>query len=159
APVGAGIENPSSLLLVWMPVFDLVRHTATPPVIRIGGSDVRIGHLPGARLHRRHLIKYAAPVLAVQANHLRDEPMPTTATDQSQRLEAVLLTTVSAQEGGHEARLVLKPGLPDTAALKDSDRRGRWHVEVDGTRLTGGAWSTAGTSVGAEMVLDVDERW
>lgn len=156
APVGAGVENPSSLLLVWMPAFDLVRRTDIPPVIRIGGSDAQIGRLPGARLHRRHLIKYAAPVLAAQLNPL---PEGALATAQSEGWEAGLLTTIRAEEGGHVARLVLEPGLPGIPGLGDSVEEGRWHVEIDGARLTGGAWSAAGSDSGARVALDVDERW
>lgn len=160
APVSAAIEDPSSLLLVWMPVFDLVRRTATPPVISIAGRDARIGHLPGARLHRRHLIKYAAPVLAVQVNPPHEEsPSPARAPAPTRDWEGGLLTTLSAQEGGHEARLTLTPGMPDISTAVDSDRCGRWHVTVDDTRLTGGAWSIVKTSSGARMVMDVDERW
>src|SRR5215207_6230342 len=68
APVSAGIDRPTALLLVWMGGFDLVRVTSTPPSIRIDGREASTGRLPGARLHGRRLIKYAAPVCAVEVN-------------------------------------------------------------------------------------------
>src|SRR5690606_35522123 len=63
APVSAGVQRPTSLVLAWMPRFDLVRNRGTRPVVRIDGEDVAFGYLPGARLHGRHLIKYAAPLV------------------------------------------------------------------------------------------------
>lgn len=158
APVGAGIDDPSSLLLVWMPVFDLVRRTDTAPVIRIGDADAQIGRLPGARLHRRHLIKYAAPVLAVQVNP-RPEGLGTSGSGQTEEWDAGRLRALTARQDRHQARLVLEPGLPSVDALRDSAGRGRWHVEIDGARLTGGAWSSDATSTGARVGLEVDERW
>ena len=160
APVGAAIENPSSLLLVWMPSFDLVRRTDTAPVIRIAGRDAQTGRLPGARLHRRHLIKYAAPVLAIEVNRAHDGPISSAvAAAQSEGWESGRVRTLSAQDNDHEARLVLDPGLPDLRGLGSSAERGRWHVEVDGARLTGGAWSAIGSGSEAYVAFDVDEQW
>lgn len=66
APVGDGIVDPTALLLVWLPRFDLVRRGDRAPTVRIDGAPAAIGRLPGARLHRRHLIKYAAPLVVVE---------------------------------------------------------------------------------------------
>jgi hypothetical protein len=63
APVGAGIDTPASLLLIVLHGFDLVRRTARAPRILIDGREVGTGTLPGAVVHRRHLIKAAAPLL------------------------------------------------------------------------------------------------
>lgn len=161
APVSAGIDDPSSLLLVWLPGFDLVRATGTPPTIRIGGEDAATGRLPGARLHRRLLIKYAAPVVIAELNRAHDGALPT--LDQGERAEVSAggrLRALTAERAGHEARLVIDPGLPDLGTLDDGEpEAGRWHVEVDGARLTGGAWSAARTTSHAHLELDVDERW
>ena len=160
APIGSSIEHPNSLLLVWLPAFDLVRRTGDSPVIRIGGRDAQIGRLPGARLHRRHLIKYAAPVLAAEVNRGHEGSLSSAAADaQTSEREGDLWTSVTAPAGGHRARLVLDPGLPDLAGLGSSVERGRWHVEVDGARLTGGAWVTSGSGGTARVIFDVDQRW
>ena len=115
APVGAGIDRPKALLLVWLRGFDLVRVTSTPPVIRVDGREVSTGRLPGARLHRRHLVKYAAPVCAVEVN--RSQKGPLTAVDAGRRLESTSdgsgIRAVVAEQGGHSARVVLDPALPD----------------------------------------------
>ena len=79
APVSAAIESPSSLFLVWLPAFDLVRTGGHPPVLRIGDTGLRVGKLPGQGLHRRRLIKYATPVVSIQVlpGPRSDGPCPT----------------------------------------------------------------------------------
>ncbi len=161
APVGAAIEHPASLMLVWMPRFDLVRATGTPPVIRIDGRDVTIGRLPGARLHRRHLIKYAAPVVVVRLN-ATDDGRPAPPAD-GQRLEhdpAGQLTGTICEWAGHRARVVIDPGLP---AIGDVAHRalatGRWRLDVDDVRLTGGSWRMSPQGGSVALSLEVDERW
>lgn len=161
APVSAGIDRPTSLLLVWMPAFDLVRASGAAPVIRIDGHDAATGRLPGARLHRRHLIKYAAPLIAVGVNPTHEGPVAL-ATGGAFGLgnAPAVLSQVSAEAPGHSARVVLDPSLPDVTALIDgAASAGRWHVEVDGVRLTGGTWSVARHGDRAVLGLDVDERW
>jgi hypothetical protein len=160
APVSAGIERPISLLLVWMPRFDLVRVTGTPPVIRIDGVDVSIGRLPGRRLHRRHLVKYAAPVVTVELNRAHEGLLPAPPAAQHVRLDSAGgVREVGAEHAGHRARLVLDPAAPALAGLADgSTTAGRWPVEVDGVRLTGGSWSAARAG-DVTVGMDVDERW
>jgi hypothetical protein len=162
APVGAGIERPVSLLLVWMPRFDLVRATGTPPVVRIDGVDLSTGRLPGMRVHRRRLIKYAAPVVTVELNRGDDGRSPgDAATRQLQLLgPARGVREVVAERAGHVGRLVLDPAVPDLAGLADgSATSGRWHVEVDGVRLTGGTWAMTRTSDDVAVEMDVSQRW
>ena len=160
APVSAAIERPVSLLLVWMPRFDLVRATGTPPIVRIEGVDVSTGQLPGMRLHRRHLIKYAAPVVTVELNRVPDDPTSARCPDRQSVVDATGVREVVAEHAGHRARLVLDPALPDLAELDDgATTSGRWHLEIDRTRLTGGTWSAARTGDDVAAELDVDERW
>src|SRR5215217_5641464 len=162
APVSAGIDRPTSLLLVWMSGFDLVRLTSTRPSIRIDGREAAIGRLPGARLHRRHLIKYAAPVCAVEVNRNQDGLLPAVGT--GQRLELTPdrsgIEAIVLEQGGHRARVVLDPALPDIRLLADgATEEGRWHVAVDGAGLTGGAWSATRNADQVTLGLNVTERW
>lgn len=160
APVSAAIERPVSLLLVWMPRFDLVRVTGTPPVVRIDGVDVSTGQLPGKRLHRRHLIKYAAPVVTIELNRAPDDPTSANCADHQSVVGPTEVREVVAEHAGHLARLVLDPGLSDPAGFGDGEgASGRWHLEIDRTRLTGGTWSAARTGDDIAFELDVDERW
>lgn len=150
APVSAGIRRPTSLLLVWMNAFDLVRVTATPPHVRIDGRTAAVGQLPGARMHRRHLIKYAASVVVVELNP-DDMEQPT--------LGGVTSGTVTAVCDDHTAEVQLVPWL-DLRTMADRDRaQGRWHVTVDGARITGGRWSAVREGDKARVDLDDLERW
>lgn len=160
APVSAGIDRPASLLLVWMPRFDLVRATGPPPVIRIDGVDAATGRLPGMRLHRRHLVKYASPVVTVEVNRSHAEQVPVVAPDQIVVDERGNIVGLAAECTGHRAELRFAPPFPDLRALPvGAVRSGRWRVGVDETHLTGGVWSLAHRGSGAEIALDVDERW
>jgi hypothetical protein len=60
APVGSAIEQPVSLPLFVMGGCDLVRRDARAFEIGIDGHMLTTGHLPGACLHRRRLVKYTA---------------------------------------------------------------------------------------------------
>ena len=168
APVSSGIDSPTALMLVWLPGFDLVRATGAPPVIRIDGNDAVIGRLPGARLHRRHLIKYAAPVIAVDVNADRDGPLAASGQDDDAPPGQVVesapggdgIAALIAEAGGHVARLALDPALPDLNTFIDGSLSdGAWHVVVDGTRLTGGRWRAVRDGDRIELAMEVTERW
>lgn len=153
APVSAGIVRPTSLLMVWMNAFDLVRVTGAPPLVRIDGRAAMLGRLPGARLHRRHLIKYAASVVVVELNPDTTEP-PT--------IDGVTTGTgglVKLVRDEHSAEVQLVPFV-DLRALADGSRtQGRWHVTVDSARITGGTWSAVRTGDHVDIDLTCLERW
>lgn len=174
APVSANIDDPTSLLLVWLQGFDLVRTTATRAEIRIGGREASTGRLPGARLHRRRLIKYAAPLCAVELNRNHQGPLaldgtvtsagPWSLSRSGVRLELAddgyRVAALVAARGGHSARVALDPPLPDVSGLADGAvEAGAWHVSVDGARLTGGRWTATRSGDRVELGLDVLERW
>lgn len=159
APVSAGIVRPVSLLLVWMPRFDLVRATGATPSVRIDGLAVSTGRLPGLPLHRRHLIKYAAPVVTVELNHPSSVSWPVL-EGQQVVVDQAGVREIVAEHAGHRARLVLDPGVPDLAEMVDgASASGRWQIAIDRVRLTGGPWSVTRTGDDASVELDVDERW
>lgn len=180
APVGAAIEEPASLLLVWMHGFDLVRVSDTDPLIRIDGRQASTGSLPGGRLHRRHLIKMAAPLTTVAVNPAIDGPAPI--VEAVPIIEAVppgrgdaeatgvrfhlddtgaVGEVVALMGGGGRARLALRPGVPDLRELDDGEHlEGRWRVDVDGTpAVTGGSWQVAREGGQVECSMQVTERW
>ena len=172
APVSAAVEHPESMLLVWMTEFDLVRTGQTPPVVRIDGQDAAIGRLPGERLHRRHLVKYAGSLCAVTFNRSQDGPLAaaergTAAAVSAQGPDGEVggsgdagTAVLGADAGGHRARVVLDPALPDLATLaQGATTSGRWHVTVDGARLTGGRWWVRREGHRVDLRLDVSERW
>jgi hypothetical protein len=164
APVGTGIEAPVSLALVVLRDFDLVRRTATPPRIRLAGEDVATGVLPGATVHRRHLVKAAAPLVVATVCRSGTRVLPTVdATDP----EAVLLDPtgggvagVTATDGTYVARLTLQPPLPPLGDLPDGTATtGTWRTQLDGRPLTGGTWRAQRHGEQVELGLDVTEPW
>ncbi len=156
APVSAAIESPSSLFLVWLPAFDLVRTGGHPPVLRVGDDDLKVGRLPGEGLHRRRLIKYAAPVALIQV-------LPDPRSDGPADVQPLGLAhdgVAEAAVGGGTVRLAFDPKLPDLTALRDDARRdGSWSVSADGERLTGGRWFVERAGDQVQAGLDVTERW
>jgi hypothetical protein len=164
APFGDGIDRPTSLALVYVHGFDLVRHAAEAPVVRIGGEVARTGRLPGTALHRRHLVKYGGPLTVATICPAADGPLTDDLPVDGTRTRAPDGTgtvSVAARSAGAAADLVFEPAFPD---LRDLDvgrlRTGRWHVDVDDARITGGSWFALRRSVEElELGLDVTERW
>jgi hypothetical protein len=153
APFGSAIERPTALLLVWMRRFDLVRAAGTAPVIRIDGRPVTIGRLPGARLHRRHLIKYAADLLAVEVNPDRGA-QPAAAGSGS-------LVAMVPGEDRPCARLTFEPPVPGPGAVPtEHPVRGSWAVGIaDAPAVTGGRWTAQRTGDAVELALEVTRPW
>lgn len=124
APVSDAIAKPTSMLLVWLPRFDLV-HTGGTAHARIDGLDLNIAAIPGERLWRRRLVKYGAPVETLQL-------FPSAADDDG---------AGGVGENAVEPRLSFDPLLPDLNTLSEGEQRqGSWSVATVASRLTGGTW-------------------
>lgn len=164
APVSAGIDAPTSLLLVWMTRFDLLRMTGRPPELLIDGETVATGKLPGARWHRRHLVKYASELVTVTLNERRDGPVRSVDPASPEGVHLVgprcATAAVTGRAGAHHARLELEPPMPDPSTLRDGEhRRGSWRITVDESQITGGTWSAVRRCDVVDLELDVTERW
>lgn len=164
APVSSSTERPSALLLVWLHGFDLVRASGAPPAVWIDGENTAIGTLPGARVHRHLLVKYASPLCAVELNRNRAGPMERLPLDDPGQAEltadGTAISSITAAGQSHSARLTLDPALPDLRSLDSGEeRRGRWAIEVDGEHITGGTWSVARRGEGLRLGMEVEERW
>lgn len=159
APVSDGIINPASLFMVWMPRFDLVRTGGRPPVFRIDDQDLRVGQLPGARLHRRHLIKYAAPLVVIEAFPDAAADDEAHLWDAAQTIRAGGIVECAPAHGG-TVRLAFAPSPPDAAALPDGAvERGRWSVAADRTELAAGEWSVGRDAERVAATLNVTTGW
>jgi hypothetical protein len=164
APIGASIDHPVSLLLVYLHGFDLVRRVSPDPLIRIDGRIVATGQLPGAAVHRRHLIKYAGPLAVADLCRTADGPLAAVAPEDpgDARLDATgrAVTGVRVRSGAARAELVLDPPFPSLTDLTVGRlRTGLWHVNVDGVTLTGGTWKALRRPDRVEVGLDVTRRW
>ena len=103
----------------------------------VGGAGLKVGRLPGEGLHRRRLLKYAAPVALIQ---VLPDPWSDGPAD-AQPLGTAPDGVAEAVGDSGTVRLAFDPALPDLTALPDGARRdGSWSVSADAVRLTGGRW-------------------
>lgn len=158
APMGAGIDHPRALPLVWMSRFDLARRRGAKPEIRIDGRLVQTGKLPLEPLLRRRLIKIAADLCVVSVN-------PDTVGDAASAgdpiftPEGTLVGLIQAR-GGHRAEMRFDPPFPDLRGLES--RRpvtGIWSVIVDGRRLVAGSYTAMRRGDLVDLDLEVTEGW
>jgi hypothetical protein len=128
--------------------------------IHIDGEDVAVVRVPGSWLHRRHIIKYSAPLCTAEVGWRPDGPVgPCPPEAIAQPTSDGWRVTGLAERDGHRARLHLAPGLPDLGSLGEGRQvHGRW-ATFDDARLTGGAWCSHRVGDVARLGLDVDERW
>jgi hypothetical protein len=161
-PVGDDIEQPEALLLAWLPALDLVRRGGADPVLRIDGEDIAIVRVPAAWLHRRHIIKYSAPMCIAEVGWRCDGAVgrcpPEAVTELTP--DGWRVPALAVERDGHRVRLSLNPALPDLRSLAEGgSERGRWWVSVDDARLTGGTWRARRHGDVVALTLDVDQRW
>ena len=165
APLGAGIHHPTSLMLVWMRAFDLLRASGREPEIRIDGNRVTTGKLPGEWLHRRRLIKYAADLGVVRLNAMSDGSPAVVDTNAPGSAEldptGTRIAAISARGGGHTARFELAPALADLAGLRvGATIEGHWRLAIDdAARVVGGSWTAVRNVDAVDLTLAVKQGW
>jgi hypothetical protein len=164
APFGVTVQHPVSLLLAYMRRFDLLRVTRGAPQIRIAGRPARTGSLPGAWLHHRRLVKYAAGMAVVRLNTAHDGPVATVdpAAPGVVKLDRAAggIAAISAHQGDHLARLQLSPALPDlTLVPTGTTADGQWQLAIDGAHVVGGTWTFHRTGDEVHLGLDATRGW
>lgn len=161
APVGSAIEEPASLLLVYLHAFDLVRTGEPAPRITIDGRRAATGRLPAQALHGRELIKYAAPLEAITLNRTQDGPLGTTSEDEGAWLDLGGISALEAGDPEQPASLRFRPAFPDLTALHVQHRRtGRWRIyHGDAPPLCGGTWRLERDGDEITIELEVVEGW
>jgi hypothetical protein len=162
-PVGSTIDHPTSLLLVHLQDFDLVRRSGQPPTLRIDGRSVSTGVLPGRTFHGRELIKYAGPVHAILVNPTApDEVVLADRTPgMAVRLQGRGVEALVAGEGAARTRLELRPAMPDLRDLADgAGCEGAWRVYPEAApALAGGRWRARREAADVRLELEVTEGW
>jgi len=162
APVGSGIDEPLSLLLVHLHGFDLLRRgNGSTAEVRIDGRSAAFGSLPGRALHRRELVKYAGPVDVITLNEARDGALPILEAGSVHLVDGGVASIVAGQ-GVHRVRLELRPPFPaDVVALRDGEAsEGFWRIYPEAVPpLTGGTWRAVRHGDEVQIGLEVTERW
>jgi hypothetical protein len=157
APVSAAIEQPESMMLVWMPRFDLARAGA-PLSLSIDGRAANTGRLQGARLHGRQLVKYASDLVVVRLNPRASGSLVSGAgvTYRSSSIESA-----GASTAGHTATLHLDPPMPDLRGLLDGTPiDGSWRLAIDDVpSLVSGTWQAVRHENRVELVMDSTAKW
>jgi hypothetical protein len=152
APVGATIDHPSSLPLIYMKQLDLVRRTGQAPVVDIDQQAVTIGRMPLEQcLFGTRLIKLATDLVVVRINpDLDSEADSVDADDDDPKSEKTVssihrdehgcVRAITAQSHGHRVSFSFDPPFPDPTHFDDNDEDGTWQVEIDGDRMVSGIW-------------------
>lgn len=160
APMGADIDQPRSLPLVWMSRFDLLRRSRPEPFVEIDGRRATTGRLPMEPLIGRRLIKVASDLFVVSLNPAISDPTALDEPEPERRIigDAGSTGGLVAAAGSHQVRLLFDPGFP---ALQPGTEpaEGDWTVEVDGTNLIGGLWRLLRIDSRHRIVLDVTRGW
>jgi hypothetical protein len=165
APLGAGIQRPTSLMLVWMRAFDLLRVSGREPEIHIDRNRVTTGKLPGEWLHRRRLIKYASDLGVVRLNAVSNASPTKVDTNAPGPVEldatGTRIVALTARGGGHTARFDLAPAVADLGGLRPGSAiEGTWRLAIDDTsHIIGGSWSAVRNADAVDLSLEVKQGW
>jgi len=158
APMGAAITSPTSLPLIWMSKFDLLRRSGPTPVVLIDGRAASLGHLPAEPLTRRRLVKVTTDLCAVAVNSARSGVRLDDLVGLAESVvEAGGTRAVVGRAASHEARFEFDPCFPD---LGDEPRieDGTWTVFIDRSSIVGGTWQISRADK-TKVRLDVTQGW
>jgi hypothetical protein len=169
APVSSGVDRPSSMLVVLLHRFDLVRATGRAGV-RIDGVAVDVGRLPGQRWHGRLLFEYATPLTTVALLPDVDGPLPAASDAIAEVVPGTTegsVAALTAAAGDDQVRFELAPAFPAVTSLPDDARvEGRWRLLVDAPDvttgrhvITGGTWSARRQGSTVDLTLEVTRPW
>lgn len=170
APVGADIEKPLQLFLVYMSDIDLVRRTGALFEGRIGDRTLQPASLP-ILLHGRRVlfIRYvASPVIGtlnppMSRPLIFELPVPGSGEVDGMSVDADREGNVTRICTGQEPRNVevdFLPGFPNLPGLPGGgSASGRWSIRIAGAPITGGSYHVLREAGRADVELDVIDRW
>ncbi|MBI3772545.1 MAG: hypothetical protein HY272_07580 [Gammaproteobacteria bacterium] len=170
APVGADIEKPLQLFLVYMPDIDLVRRAGSLVEARIGDRALHPATLP-ILLHGRRVwfIRYVArPVIGtlnppMSRPWVVELPVPGSAEVDEMSIVADAEGNVTRIGAGQEPRQVEVDFLPSFPNLLDlpagGSASGRWSIRIAGIPITAGSYHVSREGDRVAVELDVTEHW
>lgn len=170
APVGADVENPPKLMLVFMPSIDLVRRSGSLVEGKIGDRILRPASLPILlNCQRVWFVRYVPkPIIGVLNPPMSRPVLVEQSTPGSVEVEGMTIvidgdgsvTRISAGQEPSRVEVGFLPGFPNLLNLRSGNSAtGRWSIRIAGIPITGGSYSASreGDRIGVE--LDVTEDW
>lgn len=170
APVSSDIQNPLTLLLVYMPRFNFVSRAG---IIEgwIGERALQPDSIPLLLQGQRvWLARYAChPITLGLINPPMHEPvqvaisaLSSLETDRMRLETDAQRRLIHLSAGTHPQQVVLdfSPGLVSLSELPDGGTAvGGWSVSIAGDAITGGRYRLARVEQRVEVELDVTEHW
>jgi len=158
APMGAAIAKPTSLPLIWMSKFDLLRRSGPSPLVRIDGRPAKLGRLPAEWLTRRRLIKVTSDLCSIAVNPTPAQPATLEPGGQEVEVSDIGTTAVVGEAADHLVRFEFDPPFPDLREHPESGH-GRWSIAIDGKRTISGDWNLNQSNGQMVVALEVTEGW
>ncbi len=170
APVGADIEKPLQLFLVYMSDIDLVRRAGTLVEGRIGDRALRPASLPILLRGRRVLfIRYVARPVIGTLNPPMSRPLivglPVPGSVEIDGMSIVAdrdgnVTRISTGQESRRVEVDFLPGFPNLLCLPtNGSASGRWSIRIAGIPITGGSYRVLRERGRVAVELDVIEHW
>jgi hypothetical protein len=170
APVGADIEKPLQLFLVYMPDIDFVRRAGSLVEGRIGDRALRPASLP-ILLHGRRVlfIRYVARPVIGTLNPPMSRPLivelPVPGSVEVDGMSVVAdgdgsVTRISTGQEPRRVEVDFLPGFPNLLGLPSGgSASGRWSIRIARAPITGGSYRASREGGRVAVELDVTERW
>lgn len=170
APVGADVERPPKLMLVFMPGIDLVRRSGSLVEGRIGDRILRPASLPILlNWHRVWFVRYVPMPIIGTLNPPMSRPvvveLPAPGSTEVEGMTVIVNEdgSVTRLIAGQEPRRVEVDFLPCFPNLLDlsvgGSASGRWSIRIAGVLITGGSYSALREDDRIAVELDVTEHW
>lgn len=170
APVGADVEKPPKLMLVFMPSIDLVRRSGSLVEGRIGDRILLPASLPILlNWHRVWFVRYVQRPIIGTLNPPMSRPMvvelPAPGSIEVEGMTVIVnenesVARISAGQESRKVEVDFLPGFPNLPDLpKRGSANGRWSIWIMGVLVTGGPYSASREGDRVAVELDVTEQW
>lgn len=170
APVGADVEKPPRLMLVYMPNIDLVRRSGSLVEGRIDDRILRPESLPILlNWQRVWFVRYVPKPIIGTLNPPMSRPvvveLPAPGSIEVEGMTVVVdgdgsVTRISTGQEPCRVEIDFFPGFPNLLDLDSGgSAAGRWSIRIAGVSITGGSYSASREGDRATVELDVIENW